>query len=357
MDIGSEAAVCGEGGKLLTIAIPTYNRRRYLELGLNQLEPQLKGHEDEVELLICDNASDDDTRQFVESRIAAGCPIRLLVNSENVGGDLNIAKCFRMATGKYVLVMGDDDLLLDGALEAILSTLRGRDIGVLSVGSYGYDSNFLKERPVAKEDPDRIFKGKPSKFIAQLSFMLTFTSTNVVNRSGLDFGYADELAKSSLTQVYYYVRAAYSHKENVIIGRHLVAAKRGNGSGISLFQVHGINFFAMMRRLSNEGVAPRGDFSPVRRRTLMVFLPYLILRGKVGLNSKFGDEKPFDLLFPEHRSHLTFWLFTVPPMFLPFSMARRVLAFFYRNIQQQRIPYRSLSACQVKTDASAQMVK
>ena len=98
---------------LLTIAIPTYNRDRYLEELLVCLGPQLKDRP-EVQLLISDNASQDGTREMVETFQRQGLVVRYVRNAENIGPDGNFAQCFDLAEGKYFLLFGDDDLVLPG---------------------------------------------------------------------------------------------------------------------------------------------------------------------------------------------------------------------------------------------------
>ena len=46
---------------LLSIAIPTVNRKLFLELTLNEFLPQIRRNFREVELVISNNASEDDT--------------------------------------------------------------------------------------------------------------------------------------------------------------------------------------------------------------------------------------------------------------------------------------------------------
>ena len=46
---------------LLTIGIPTYNRAKFLRRLLEQLRTELAGLDGQVEVLVSDNASTDDT--------------------------------------------------------------------------------------------------------------------------------------------------------------------------------------------------------------------------------------------------------------------------------------------------------
>jgi glycosyltransferase involved in cell wall biosynthesis len=102
----------------LTIAIPTFNRARWLEESLNMLLPQCEGRP--VEVCVSNNASTDST-----TALLAGHPrIRVCTQPSNIGIDRNILAAIRMASGKYVLPIGDDEAILPGGIERILDELR-----------------------------------------------------------------------------------------------------------------------------------------------------------------------------------------------------------------------------------------
>mgnify|MGYP000468660982 CR=1 FL=1 len=54
---------------LLSIAIPTVNRKLFLELTLNEFLPQIRRNFREVELVISNNASEDDTDLYISNLI------------------------------------------------------------------------------------------------------------------------------------------------------------------------------------------------------------------------------------------------------------------------------------------------
>ena len=313
-------------GKLITIAISSSASCEGLELALCQLLPELKRHEEDVELIICDNASSDVAKRLVERYLASGFQMRLIVGENKNADNPDIAWSFKEMTGRYLFAMHEGMILQGGSLETILSTLRGRDIGVLSIGSY--DSRLQKDVQTDGLVSDKIF-ADPAKFIAGLSFIPSFGSVNIVNRDGLDFSDAEELSKSSIAQVYYSIRAAYLHKENIVIGQRLVALK--HAAGIDPLQAHGVNFFSALKRLSREYVAPEADFSPVKRRMLMRSLPALLLRERTESKGDFDARRSFLTLFKRHWSHWAFWLFTVPAVFMPGFIARKALAIFHRE--------------------------
>lgn len=104
--------------KLLTIAIPTYNREELLQRVLQSIYKQ--SGINEIEVLVSDNASEDNTRNIIKSFPN----IVYIRNKENIGSDRNFLQCYRKATGKYIWLVGSDDVIIDGALREILDFLK-----------------------------------------------------------------------------------------------------------------------------------------------------------------------------------------------------------------------------------------
>src|SRR5665647_1822946 len=87
--------------KLLTIAIPTYNRAEYLNTCLSHITLQLNSYESLVEVIVSDNCSSDNTLDVVHSYLEKGFNIRYIRNESNLGADNNIVNCMILSTGKY----------------------------------------------------------------------------------------------------------------------------------------------------------------------------------------------------------------------------------------------------------------
>jgi len=109
---------------LLSLCIPTYNRATYfqeaLESGMRELAGLPAGL---VELLVCDNASTDDTPTLLAQAQARHPELKVFRNAENLGFDGNYLRCVEEATGEFVWVMGDDDVWLPGSLTRMLREL------------------------------------------------------------------------------------------------------------------------------------------------------------------------------------------------------------------------------------------
>jgi len=110
---------------LLSICIPTYNRARVLEGALRVLIPQVAAAGGAVELVVSDNCSSDETPEVVSRAQALGA-VRFHRNEQNVGAAANISRlCDELARGEFAWLLGDDDLVLPGGVERVLSVLRG----------------------------------------------------------------------------------------------------------------------------------------------------------------------------------------------------------------------------------------
>ena len=122
---------------LLTIAIPTYNRSAQLSLLLRALQPQIAALP-QVELLISDNASPDDTEAVVNSFIADGLRCRYIRNSINLDADPNFLQCYQQAAGTYVWIFGDDDYLFPCSLAHLVQHLTGKPVDIVYMAPFGF---------------------------------------------------------------------------------------------------------------------------------------------------------------------------------------------------------------------------
>jgi glycosyltransferase involved in cell wall biosynthesis len=99
---------------LISICIPTYNRAHYLR---KCIESVLGYQTDDIEIIIQDNYSPDDTEQVVKS--FQDKRIRYFRNQSNIGARLNVRTIINHAQGDYCLFLTDDDMLIPGAISEI----------------------------------------------------------------------------------------------------------------------------------------------------------------------------------------------------------------------------------------------
>lgn len=115
---------------LLSITIPTWNRCACLEQLLRELICQWKDAHDELEVVVSDNASTDDTESLVRSLVCndlGRMRITYFRNADNYGADANVQLAISRARGTYVWLLCDDDLPAPNALLEIYSILSRQE--------------------------------------------------------------------------------------------------------------------------------------------------------------------------------------------------------------------------------------
>lgn len=161
----------------LTIAIPTYNRCSKLEECVNRVIEYCRGLD--VEIIISDNASTDNTQEIVARIIKENPEIRYYRNSENLGFDGNFFNCFKKAWGEYVWLLSDDDILLPGAIESVLTGLE-KDPVCMHLNSSGIENEepLVVGEPRFKVDGLKEYKDR-NAFIEEIGIFCTFVSSLV----------------------------------------------------------------------------------------------------------------------------------------------------------------------------------
>jgi glycosyltransferase involved in cell wall biosynthesis len=109
----------------LSICIPTFNRAGRLALLVEALASQTKagGLQNQVEVVLSDNASTDETGRLGEGWAAENPFIHYFRNRWNIGGEPNFIRSIERARGKFVWVLGDDEHVSERALVRLLAYL------------------------------------------------------------------------------------------------------------------------------------------------------------------------------------------------------------------------------------------
>lgn len=110
---------------ILSICIPTYNRCNYLEETILSIVNQKKFQEtNDVEIVISDNCSEDNTRDVCERYIQIyGNKIRYYRNNENIK-DNNFEKVLSLGKGKFLKLNNDTLIHYEDTLEKIIETIN-----------------------------------------------------------------------------------------------------------------------------------------------------------------------------------------------------------------------------------------
>lgn len=129
--------------KKISFVIPTLNREKYLQQTLSLLIPQIERNKSEVELVICNNSSDDGTDELGTLMKQRHPFIKYHKFDDTVGVDKSIVRSANLATSEYLIIWGDDDLPLPFAVENLLEAVKKfPEVGLFYMNRLvGYDDS------------------------------------------------------------------------------------------------------------------------------------------------------------------------------------------------------------------------
>lgn len=108
---------------ILSLCIPTYNRAAYLDKCLRSIVKQV-GNNAEVEVLISDNVSDDNTRAVSEAYVQQFENVKYFRNETNIGGDRNFLRVLKLGKGKYLKLLNDYAEFKDGCVLKMVEIVK-----------------------------------------------------------------------------------------------------------------------------------------------------------------------------------------------------------------------------------------
>ena len=119
----------------LSICIPTKERAEYLQ---HSIQTALAIEDDEIEIIVSNNASQDDTAEVL-SRITDP-RLKVLNTGSRVSMRQNFENCMEAVTGEYVIFFGDDDGIISSQVPALKLILEKHRPDALSwpTGQYGW---------------------------------------------------------------------------------------------------------------------------------------------------------------------------------------------------------------------------
>lgn len=118
---------------LLSICIPTYNRAPYLSALLGTLAEAMPEGERRIEILISDNAGADDTSSVISEFRDRLPTMTYWRNDANIGAEGNMLKLVTVCRGRYLWLLGDDELLYPHTLRDLIPRLeQGGDYFVMN---------------------------------------------------------------------------------------------------------------------------------------------------------------------------------------------------------------------------------
>lgn len=131
---------------LVTIAVPTFNRAGSLERCLESALGQSYGP---IEIIVCDNASTDNTEEVARRALAGHELTRYLRQETNLGAVANFRAGLDQANGEYFMWLADDDWLDPDFVARCVEVLKTNAGAVLANGDAIY---YADGHPEARQE-------------------------------------------------------------------------------------------------------------------------------------------------------------------------------------------------------------
>lgn len=112
-----------ESHPVVSVGLPVFNGENFLALAIESVLAQRFG---DLELIICDNASSDGTRDIAERYARMDARVRYVRNPANLGAAPNYNRAFALSRGRYMKWLAHDDLIAPDYLTETVAVLEAR---------------------------------------------------------------------------------------------------------------------------------------------------------------------------------------------------------------------------------------
>ena len=302
---------------LLTIAIPTYNRGESLDQLLLELSVQI-GSDQRIELIVSNNASEDSTASVVAAHQARGVNIRYICNESNLGADRNILQCYTEASGEYVWIFSDDDLIEPNTIRRVLGAISKRQYDIICIRGYALDGQYQGPRSF-KHQNDLEFQ-RPADIARRIHVFFTFISSVIVNKklnSEKPHRPFESLLGTSLVQLGPFYTALNHHKRSLLIRDKLIAARGNSNVRYALYQVFGTTLTEITRNWIDSDLTQKAILHGAVRK----FLPFWLMMTRESKASTVVED-PHAILRHCFGSDALYWFFDYPIYALPLPLAK-----------------------------------
>jgi len=157
-------------------------------------------------------------------------------------------------------------------------------------------------------------------FARAINIFFTFISGNIINKDRVMAVNQKELSNlvgTNLVQLGWTYAALNGYERGLYIHEQLVGMRTNNTGGYLLSQVFGAN----LKNITEDRLQDRTIARSIVNRTLMRFLPALLLNLRRSPARFEKEQAPETILTPLFGSNFRYWLFVFPILRMPYVLA------------------------------------
>ncbi len=316
---------------ILSLCIPTYNRSQLLMETLAEIASQIRGgaFTESIEITVSDNASSDDTQLKLKLFLEKNKDIKIKLHRQerNLGPDGNIYTVVKMASGTFIWIMSDDDLLFPKALSLLIDLIKLHpDEGAFCPNIRGFTNQLEDAGQEHFKVKSGTIKGK-HEGLAHIGYMITFLSVLIFRRCLIsDCNYDDRLG-TDIIHSYMFLDVLKASNSLYVVAEPLLGCRMFNSGGYNFFRILVNHFNSLLVTAEQTGFS-KSIVAAIRRQYLRGFLLDMLYmfktQGSVGrLQPNYFEA--FNMMFPIYYKDPFFYSRIVPYLLCPSFLMRRLV--------------------------------
>ena len=300
----------------------------------------VSGYESQIEIIVSDNASTDDTTDIIRSLQIKYPWVRCYRNDSNIGAEGNFYYLSTLANGDYVWIIGDDDKLAEEAISVVMKLIDSSGEGYnLFVCDYSvYSKDFKEKKAEVGYGLNNVSTITNHNDLMKIfGWRLSYISSIIFNRSiflAVSKDRYDKYLEYGFSFLYMVCYGVINDCSALYIKKPLVCNRTENSIIHDSWKYFVVGISIVLNDLQNEGYSAR---SINRTKNKMVFyyvIPHVI-SSKIKGNLTIRKCRE---LFYHYKKCLVFWCFCVPILLIPDFCLRqakkiKITRTFYNRIK------------------------
>ena len=323
----------------ISFGIPTRNSAHTIGYALDSIISQAT---EDVEIVIVDGASTDNTEEVVEQYKQKFPSIQYFWRAECIGVDRDIMKCVELAKGEYCWLMSDDDCLEDRALTNVLCLLEENSNlsgATVNYTDYNKDMKFpvstfpSSNRGVIKSN--YLFRNADECF-SNIGLHISFISAQIVKTrlwNNVVADYELEPYMNDWLMVYIIGRMIQREPNWLYIHRKCVRRRIGNDSFIEKVGLYNRQLIAQVAyRDTISGLFGRKSnvYNKIFYALLVDRMPRSLAVLKANGISFAFQLKLLTLYTRNYKQYILYWVKIVPLFFVPNFIFKAVRQLYFK---------------------------
>lgn len=204
--------------KEISICIPTFKRRIFIEQALSPMLQEITKHklEQHFEIVIFNDNGHDETDAYIRSLVRKYPFIVYIMQKKRIGLRKAIEYVPEMATGKYIWFFSDDDVPAEGSLRYALKLLQQKQPGIVFGNVDDFDGKKVTSPNMLRMDCDKelstrkeFFRFLSTKF-GRITYFTSYISNFIIRRelyekyAGINAKYDTDLNMTPLITPFLY---------------------------------------------------------------------------------------------------------------------------------------------------------